>query len=112
TVSDFFFARMHPEDQLSVEQAYKEAHVKKADFESEFRIVLPDGTIKNIHSFGHPIVSESGDIVEFVGAAIDITERKQAEQRLIVEYTVTQMLATVATHEEINSKILQIVCEM
>jgi PAS domain S-box-containing protein len=111
-VSDFFFARMHPEDRLSVEQAYREAHVKKADFESEFRIVLPDGTIKNIHSVGHPIVSESGDIVEFVGAAIDITERKQAEQRLIVEHTVTEMLATAATLEEVTPKILQTVCEL
>jgi len=112
-VTDFsFFARMHPEDRLGVEQAYREAHVKKADFESEFRIVLPDGTIKNIHSFGHPIVSESGDIVEFVGAAIDITERKQAEQRLIVEHTVTQMLATAATLEEVTPKILQTVCEL
>ena len=111
-VSDFFFTRMHPEDRLSVEQAYKEAHVKKADFESEFRIVLPDGTIKNIHSVGHPIVSESGDIVEFVGAAIDITERKQAEQRLIVQHTVTQMLATAATLEEVTPKILKTVCEL
>src|SRR5438093_6000339 len=112
TVTDFFFARMHPDDRLRVEQAYREAHVKKADFESEFRIVLPDGTIKNIHSFGHPIVSESGDIVEFVGAAIDITERKQAEQRLIVEHTVTKMLATAATLEEVTPKILQTVCEL
>jgi PAS domain S-box-containing protein len=110
--TDFFFARMHPEDRLSVEQAYEEAHGKKADFESEFRIVLPDGTIKNIHSVGHPIVSESGDIVEFVGAAIDITERKQAEQRLIVQHTVTQMLATAATLEEVTPKILQTVCEL
>jgi PAS domain S-box-containing protein len=111
-VSDFFFARMHPDDRLRVEQAYREAHVKKADFESEFRIVLPDGTIKNIHSVGHPIVSESGDIVEFVGAAIDVTERKQAEQRLIVQHTVTQMLATAATLEEVTPKILQTVCEL
>jgi PAS domain S-box-containing protein len=111
-VSDFFFARMHPEDRLRVEQAYREAHVKKANFESEFRIVLPDGTVKNIHSIGHPIVSESGDIVEFVGAAIDITERKQAEQRLIVQHTVTQMLATAATLEEATPKILQTVCEL
>ena len=110
--ADFFFARIHPDDRLRVEQAYKEAHVKKADFESEFRIVLPDGTIKNIHSVGHPIVSESGDIVEFVGAAIDITERKQAEQRLIVQHTVTQMLATAATLEEVTPKILQTVCEL
>ena len=112
TVTDFFFARMHPEDRLRLEQAYREAHLKKADFESEFRIVLPDGTIKNIHSVGHPIVSESGDIVEFFGAAIDITERKQAEQRLIVQHTVTQMLATAATLEEVTPKILKTVCEL
>src|SRR6185295_17499333 len=67
---------------------------------------------KNIHSVGHPIVSESGDIVEFVGAAIDITERKQAEQRLIVQHTVTQMLATAVTLEEVTPKILQTVCEL
>jgi PAS domain S-box-containing protein len=79
-VTDFFFARMHPEDRLMVEAAYGAAQLKKTDFESDFRIVLPDGTIKNIHTIGHPILNESGDVVEFVGAAIDVTERKQAEQ--------------------------------
>ena len=79
-VTDFFFARMHPEDRPMVEQAYGAAQLKKTDFESDFRIVLPDGTIKNIHTIGHPILNESGDIVEFVGAAIDVTERKQAEE--------------------------------
>jgi PAS domain S-box-containing protein len=111
-VADFFFARMHPDDRLRVKQAYREAYAKKAVFESEFRIVRPDGTIKKIHSIGHPIVSGSGDIVEFVGAAIDITERRQAEQRLIVQHTITQMLATAATLEEVTPKILQTVCEL
>jgi PAS domain S-box-containing protein len=111
-VSEFFFARMHPDDRRRVEQAYREAYVKKAVFESEFRIVRPDGTIKRIHSIGHPIVSGPGDVVEFVGAAIDITERKQAEQRLIVQHTITQMLATAATLEEVTPKILQTVCEL
>jgi PAS domain S-box-containing protein len=110
-VTDFFLARMHPEDRLRVEQAYREAQLKKADFESDFRIVLPDGTIKDIHSIGRPIVSEAGDIVEFIGAAIDITERKRAEQRLMVQHTVTQMLAEAATLEEVTPKILQTVGE-
>jgi len=111
-VTDFFFARIHPDDRLKVEQAYREAHVNRAVFEAEFRIVRPDGTIKSIHSIGHPIVSGSGDIVEFVGAAIDITERKQAEQRLIVQHTITQILATAATLEEVTPRILQTVCEL
>jgi PAS domain S-box-containing protein len=109
-VTEFFFGRMHPDDRPSVEEAYQEAHVKRAGFEAGFRIVLPDGTIKNIHSVGHPIVSASGDIVEFVGAAVDITERKQAEQRLIAQHAVTQLLATAATLEEVTPKILQTVC--
>jgi PAS domain S-box-containing protein len=80
SVTDFFFARMHPEDRPMVEQAYGAAQLKKTNFESDFRIVLPDGTIKNIHTIGHPILNESGDVVEFVGAAIDVTERKRAEE--------------------------------
>src|SRR6266851_4106418 len=34
----------------------------KTDFEAEFRIVLPDGTIKNIRSIGHPILDERGEL--------------------------------------------------
>jgi PAS domain S-box-containing protein len=110
--ADFFFARMHPEDRHRVEQAYREAQRKKTEFESDFRIVLPDGTIRIIHSLGRPVVSESGDIVEYVGATIDITERERAKQRLMTEHTVTQILATAATLEEVTPKILQTVCEL
>jgi signal transduction histidine kinase len=56
--------------------------LKKAEFKADFRIILPDGTVKNLHTIGHPILSESGDILEFVGTAIDITERKRAEEAL------------------------------
>ena len=111
SVTDFFFRRIHHEDRLMVQQAYGAAQLEKTDFEADFRIVLPDGTIKNIHTFGHPVLNESGDIVEFVGAAIDVTERKQAEQRLMAQHTVTQMLAEAATLEEATPRILQAVCE-
>ena len=81
-VTEFFFGRMHPEDRPVVEQEYREAQLKKAEFQSDFRIVLPDGAVKNIHSIGHPILNQSGDIVEFVGAVMDVTERKRAEEAL------------------------------
>jgi C4-dicarboxylate-specific signal transduction histidine kinase len=73
---------MHPDDRPVVEQEYGAAVLKKADFRSDFRIVLPDGTVKNIHAIGHPTLNESGHIVEFVGTAIDITESKRAEEAL------------------------------
>jgi hypothetical protein len=43
---------------------------------------LPDGTIKYQHSIGRPIVNEKGDLVEFVGTAIDVTEQAQARIEL------------------------------
>ena len=80
--ADFYFRRMHPKDRPEVEQAYAAALLRKTDFEADVRIVLPDGTIKNIRSIGHPILDERGDVVEFVGAAIDVTEHHRAAQAL------------------------------
>jgi len=79
---DFFLERHHPEDRPEVEQAYAEALLRKTDFEAHFRIVLPDGTIKNTRSIGHPILDERGDVVEFVGASIDVTEHHRARADL------------------------------
>jgi PAS domain S-box-containing protein len=80
--ADFYFRRMHPKDRPEVEQAYAAALLRKTDFEADFRIVLPDGTIKNIRSIGHPILDERGDVVEFVGASIDVTEHHRARADL------------------------------
>jgi PAS domain S-box-containing protein len=79
---DFYHIRKHPKDRPQVEQAYAAAILGKTDFEATFRIVLPDGTLKNIRSVGHPILDERGDVVEFVGASIDVTEHHRAEQAL------------------------------
>jgi PAS domain S-box-containing protein len=79
---DFYHRRKHPEDRPEVEQAYAAALLRKTGFELEFRNVLPDGTIKNIRSIGHPILDERGDVVEFVGASIDVTEHHRARADL------------------------------
>ena len=42
----------------------------------------PDGPVRDIHVVGHPVLSTSGDLVEFVGTVIDVTERKRAEEEL------------------------------
>jgi PAS domain-containing protein len=80
--ADFYFRRMHPKDRPEVEQAYAAALLRKTDFEADFRIVLPDGTIKNTRSIGHPMLDERGDVVEFVGASIDVTEHHRARADL------------------------------
>jgi PAS domain S-box-containing protein len=73
---------IHPEDRSKWEAAVDRAISEKSDYEFEYRLVFPDGTTKYIHVVGHPIVSASGEVVQFMGSVTDITERKQAEQAL------------------------------
>src|ERR1022692_1397141 len=74
------FQRIHPEDQATFNNAVERAIRERSDFEVDFRIVLPGGSTKYIRSVGHPVFSASGDLVEFVGTGIDITERRRAEK--------------------------------
>src|ERR1700675_4932519 len=72
--------RFHPDDQAKVREAVETAEREKAGFELDYRIVHPGGEIRDIHVVGHPVLSPSGDLVEFVGTVVDITERKRAER--------------------------------
>jgi PAS domain S-box-containing protein len=74
------YQRIHPEDQATFNQAVERAIRERSDFEVDFRIVLPDGSNKYSRSVGHPVFSASGELVEFVGTGIDMTERRQAEK--------------------------------
>ncbi|HTT17333.1 MAG TPA: PAS domain-containing protein [Candidatus Sulfotelmatobacter sp.] len=72
--------RIHPEDRDRVLENDQKAVREKRNFAIEFRIVLPDGTIRHILSLGHPAFSASGDCIELVGTDVDVTERKRTEQ--------------------------------
>jgi PAS domain S-box-containing protein len=75
--------RIHPEDLDRVRrEAFPMRTAKGASFDVEYRIVLPDGAIKHLHSVGHPVLNDAGDLVEFFGTTMDITERKNAEEKI------------------------------
>jgi PAS domain S-box-containing protein len=74
--------RIHPQDRGRFVDDLERAIREKANHKLIFRAVLPDGTLKYILGIGHPVFNASGDVVEFVGAAMDITERKRAEVEL------------------------------
>jgi formate hydrogenlyase transcriptional activator len=74
--------RTHPEDRAKWQGALDRAIADKSDYEVEFRILLPGGSVKYIHTVGHPVLNASGDLVQFVGTSTDITERKQAEDKI------------------------------
>ena len=75
-----FFQRIHPDDQPGFRELVQTAIREKTEWEADYRIVHPDGPVRDIHVVGHPVLSTSGHLVEFVGTVIDVTERRRAEQ--------------------------------
>jgi PAS domain S-box-containing protein len=72
--------RIHPEDRANWQGRIDRAIGAKSDYEVEFRILLPGGIVKYIHTVGHPVMNASGDLMQFVGSSTDITERKRADE--------------------------------
>jgi PAS domain S-box-containing protein len=95
-----FALRVHPEDREQVQEAMQRCAGEGADFDSEFRVVWPDGSVRWLDDKGKTFSDSSGRPVSLTGACIDITERKRAEERqqlLMGElnHRVKNMLATV-----------------
>jgi len=81
-VFEEWLQRIHPEDRAKFLEVFNRAIAQKSEYEVEFRILLPDGTVKYIRTVGRPVLKAPGDLVELVGSATDITERRQAEEGL------------------------------
>jgi PAS domain S-box-containing protein len=101
----------HPEDRMRNREAFEIAIRDKAEMDLEYRRVMADGSVRYLHSIGHPVLDKTEALVEYVGTLVDVTERKRAEQRLLVQYRVTRILAEAATVDEATPKILQAMCE-
>jgi PAS domain S-box-containing protein len=79
---EVFLQRIHPEDLPRYESEVNAAVAERRNWELDYRIVLPDGSFKYLHAIGKPVFDKYGDILEFVGTTLDITERKRAEHEL------------------------------
>jgi PAS domain S-box-containing protein len=77
-----FAHRIHPNDQAVVRERFDQAIRDKADFEMDYRVVHPERGFRDIHVVGHAVLDGSGNLDEFVGTVIDVTERKRAEEAL------------------------------
>jgi PAS domain S-box-containing protein len=77
-----FLGRLSPEDRLDVQHLLDEAIRKRRGFNSEFRIVLPNGASRYLQGIGRPVLKPSGGVDEYIGTTRDITERKKGEEAL------------------------------
>lgn len=73
---------VHPEDRKRVAAAFKQV-VRRKSFHEEYRIVLPDGSIRWIGDSGAVVCNQAGSVYRIVGVARDITLRRRAEERLM-----------------------------
>jgi PAS domain S-box-containing protein len=73
--------RVHPEDLVFVKQTIERAARDTRDFDHKYRLLLPDGSVKHVHVVAHASSDELGSI-EFVGAVMDVTVAKQAEDKI------------------------------
>jgi signal transduction histidine kinase len=89
---ELILQRVHPEDAALVQQTIERAAQDGENFEHEYRLVMPDGSVKYVHVVARASNDELGSI-DFVGAVMDITERKRAEMLLGGEKRLLEMIA-------------------
>jgi PAS domain S-box-containing protein len=75
-----FQQRVHSEDRERVIETLERASRTRTDVELSFRIVLPDGAMRYMYTVAHPVFTLSGDVSEFVGISVDVTERRRADE--------------------------------
>src|SRR5262249_33012173 len=80
--TEYFFNRFHPDDRAKVENLFALSVTEKTDFQADYRIVLPNGTIRHLHTVGHPVSKDSGELAEFLGTTVDVTENWEAKADL------------------------------
>src|SRR6266496_3150230 len=81
STKDWFQKYIHPDDHAKVQEAIENAIRTKSRFELEHRVQRPDGSIGWTLSRAVPRLNEKGEIIEWFGAASDLTQRKQAEEK-------------------------------
>jgi PAS domain S-box-containing protein len=74
--------RVHREDRDRVIGMVRQALRERTDFEGDYRIVLPDGSTRYVHSVGHTVVGDEDEVTELVGTHVDVTEQHLAREAL------------------------------
>ena len=86
--------RVHPDDATLVKETIERAAQDGKNFDFEHRLVMPDGSVKHVHIVAHAERDEPGEL-EFVGAVMDVTVAKEAEDKIrLIINTVPGLLWT------------------
>ncbi len=78
---DLIATRVHPEDIPMLNDMVEKARGAVTDFEYEYRLLMPDDSVKYLHMIAHEIRDNHGRL-EYIGAVQDVTQRKISEEAL------------------------------
>jgi PAS domain S-box-containing protein len=82
TTGEDFIRYVHPDDRTRVSEATADARKNQKLYAAEFRVVLPDGTVRWLGARGKFYYARNGNPERMLGVSLDITERKRAEEAL------------------------------
>ena len=102
---DRFRSRLHPDDRESVLKAVDSSLGAGAEYQSEYRVVLPDGQLRWIAGRGHVEFDGDGKPVRMRGASVDITQRKLAELEAARHRNEMAHLSRVTTVGELSGSL-------
>jgi signal transduction histidine kinase len=96
--------RTHPDDTSLVKETIERASRDGRDFDFEHRLVMPGGSVKHVHVVAHAQKGASGKL-EYVGAMMDVTERRQAEDALRQMQTDLEHVSRVTTMGQLTASL-------
>jgi two-component system, cell cycle sensor histidine kinase and response regulator CckA len=100
-----FFALVHPEDREALKAMQVKARPSHGTTEMEYRIVRPDGAVRNIHDRGQVTRYEAGEPVQSTGMVMDVTEQRQAEESLRVQAHILDNIGQAVIATDIEARI-------
>jgi PAS domain S-box-containing protein len=103
--AQLFFSRVHPEDRTSVQHAFEQVVRNKSDYEVRFRVVRPDGTVRQVHSVGRSVLDADGELQEVAGTVMDVTDRVRVEEALAKTRLELARVTRIATMGELTALI-------
>ncbi len=96
---DEYINMIHPEDRFTAKEITEKAIREKKSFNIEYRIILPDGSLKYIQSIGYPVINNKGTVSKIVGTIMNITGRKKEEEE---RKKIEERLRFVQKHESLG----------
>ena len=92
TYEEMLQQMIHPDDADLLHEVFTKAMQNNSIYELEHRILKPDGSIRWVHDRAVPYLDAEGKLERYIGITLDITERKEAEQKVLVSETLLRQV--------------------